>query len=125
MKNIGSDVPAVIAQRAAAGIAGEPYHYSLINFSVVFEVQRPTLETTPRIFHRMRCELDLLTTRKHFEYDITVDMPDGQASMEVEKTFYSLPIGQPEPCTESLLVRLIDEGTEVTSITAPVVFLPK
>lgn len=126
LKNIGSDVPAVIAQRALAGVAGEPYHYSLVNFAVLFDVERPTTrENLPRIFHRIRCELDLLTLQKHFEYDITVDMPEGEEGMEVERPFYGLPIGQPKPCSESLRVRLLNGASEIMSITAPVTFLPK
>ncbi|MBX3151503.1 hypothetical protein KF728_15220 [Candidatus Obscuribacterales bacterium] len=79
LKNIGSDVPAVVAQRALAGVAGEPYHYSLVNFAVVFDVERPEERVnSSRIFHRIRCELDLLTLQKHFEYDIAVDIPEDQ-----------------------------------------------
>ena len=126
MQNLGFDVPAVIAQRTQAGIAGEPYHYSLGGFALVFDAERAGGTTTaPRIFHRIKCELELKSLQKKFSYDITIDMPEGQQHMEVQNPFGCIPIGQPEPCTETLTVRLIDGSSELLSITAPVKFLPE
>ena len=121
LKNYESDVPALIAQRAAAGIQGEPYHYSLVNFAIVFDFERIGTGR-PRVFHRIRCEIELERLTKLFRYDIMIDLPEGAPSQEMEKPISGQPMGQVEPGDETATVRLIDGDQLLLSIRAPVSF---
>jgi hypothetical protein len=121
LKNNESDAPALIAQRAVAGISGEPYHYSLVNFAIVFTLVRIG-EGRPRIFHAVTCEVELARINKKFKYDIRIDLPAGAPGGEIEKAVYSEPLGQVEPGADTATIRLFDGSDLLMSVQAPVSF---
>jgi hypothetical protein len=121
LKNNESDAPALIAQRAVAGISGESYHYSLVNFAIVFTSVRIG-DDRPRIFHGVTCEVELERLNKKFRYEIRIDLSAGAPGGDIEKTVYSEPLGQVAPGPETATIRLFDGSDLLTSIQAPVSF---
>lgn len=122
VKNLHNSLPAIIGKRAVAGMEGK-YPYSLVDFEIVMKASRSP-KTLGRIFRILKMVLNLPAFDRVWEYQVPLEIAQGEEAGEAKFTSFSLPLDFVEPREAQLEISFSDGRNLIGSTIVPVQFIP-